>query len=49
LAYEWDPVSLTRNQIYWTLIRTRPKTKSNWGKKDAAKECLKPEESIRAK
>jgi hypothetical protein len=23
--------------------------KRNWGEKDAAKECLKPEESIRAK
>jgi hypothetical protein len=23
--------------------------KMNWGEKDAAKECLKPEESIRAK
>jgi hypothetical protein len=30
LTHEWDPVSLTRNQIYRTLMKTRPKTKGIW-------------------
>jgi hypothetical protein len=27
LAHEWDPVGFARNQVYWTLMKTRPKAK----------------------
>jgi hypothetical protein len=30
LTHEWDPVSLTRNQIYQTLMKMRHKTKIIW-------------------
>jgi hypothetical protein len=29
--------------------KNEARDKKNWGKKDATKECLKPEESVRAK
>jgi hypothetical protein len=43
LAYEWNSISLARNQIYGFLVRTRPETERVWGKKDAAKGYRKPE------
>jgi hypothetical protein len=30
LAHEWDPVGFARNQVYRTLMKTRPKAKGIW-------------------